>query len=364
MPKPRWTASRASPRRGHRAAEPDRQQPLHRGYRHRGVRLPPAALGPRRPELLPRVRRAGPAGHAAERDGRLLAAAPGARLQVAFPLPAGRAAHPRRRGRESPRARLRPRAGRRCPAPPRRAAVRPRPHARPRELLVVVDRAGRRAGSGRPADRGGRDGVPGGRRRGGRRSSALSTGRPAPVHALPRLQRLRHAGARRSTPALFSFNNPRGACAQCNGFGATLEYDESLVVPDPTRSLADGAIDPWTKPRYEIAPPHPARVRAEPRRRPGQALAQAQGGPPAASCCTAGRGATSGSSPSSRTSRRSGTSSTSASSSGSTSSPGPARPAAGTRLNADALAVRIGGDTIAERGGAVGGRDPRVGARR
>jgi excinuclease ABC subunit A len=53
------------------------------------------------------------------------------------------------------------------------------------------------------------------------------------------------------TPALFSFNNPRGACSTCNGFGAVLEYDESLVVPDPERSLADGAIDPWTKPRYE-----------------------------------------------------------------------------------------------------------------
>ncbi len=53
------------------------------------------------------------------------------------------------------------------------------------------------------------------------------------------------------SPALFSFNNPRGACPTCNGFGATLEYDLSLVVPDPTRSLRDGAIDPWTKPRYE-----------------------------------------------------------------------------------------------------------------
>ncbi|MGH2709400.1 MAG: excinuclease ABC subunit UvrA, partial [Actinomycetota bacterium] len=53
------------------------------------------------------------------------------------------------------------------------------------------------------------------------------------------------------TPALFSFNNPRGACSQCNGFGAVLEYDESLIVPDPARSLAGGAIDPWTKPRYE-----------------------------------------------------------------------------------------------------------------
>ena len=53
------------------------------------------------------------------------------------------------------------------------------------------------------------------------------------------------------TPALFSFNNPRGACQGCNGFGAVLEYDESLIVPDPARSLAAGALDPWTKPRYE-----------------------------------------------------------------------------------------------------------------
>ncbi len=53
------------------------------------------------------------------------------------------------------------------------------------------------------------------------------------------------------TPLLFSFNNPRGACGGCNGFGAVLEYDESLIVPDPDRSLVEGAIDPWTKPRYE-----------------------------------------------------------------------------------------------------------------
>ena len=53
------------------------------------------------------------------------------------------------------------------------------------------------------------------------------------------------------TPLLFSFNMPRGACGGCNGFGAVLEYDESLVIPDPRRSLVEGAIDPWTKPRYE-----------------------------------------------------------------------------------------------------------------
>src|SRR2546423_3249095 len=53
------------------------------------------------------------------------------------------------------------------------------------------------------------------------------------------------------TPTLFSFNNPRGACPECTGFGAVLEYGESLIVPDPLRSLAHGALDPWTKPRYE-----------------------------------------------------------------------------------------------------------------
>jgi excinuclease ABC subunit A len=53
------------------------------------------------------------------------------------------------------------------------------------------------------------------------------------------------------SPQLFSFNNPRGACETCNGFGATLEYDEALIVPYPERTLAEGALDPWTKPRYE-----------------------------------------------------------------------------------------------------------------
>jgi excinuclease ABC subunit A len=53
------------------------------------------------------------------------------------------------------------------------------------------------------------------------------------------------------SPQLFSFNNPRGACPTCNGFGAVLEYDESLVVPYPDRTLRDGAIGPFTAPRYE-----------------------------------------------------------------------------------------------------------------
>ena len=52
-------------------------------------------------------------------------------------------------------------------------------------------------------------------------------------------------------PTLFSFNSPLGACPTCNGFGATLEFDLDLIIPDPERSLDDGAVGPWTKPRYE-----------------------------------------------------------------------------------------------------------------
>ena len=52
-------------------------------------------------------------------------------------------------------------------------------------------------------------------------------------------------------PLLFSFNNPAGACPVCNGFGANLAYDTDLIVPDPQRSLAEGALDPWSKPRYD-----------------------------------------------------------------------------------------------------------------
>ena len=52
------------------------------------------------------------------------------------------------------------------------------------------------------------------------------------------------------TPKLFSFNSPYGSCTTCTGFGATLEYDEELIVPNPGRSLATGAVDPWGKPRY------------------------------------------------------------------------------------------------------------------
>jgi excinuclease ABC subunit A len=53
-------------------------------------------------------------------------------------------------------------------------------------------------------------------------------------------------------PRLFSFNNPYGACPRCQGFGNTIDFDLNLVVPDPSKSFDDGAIEPWTKPRYRV----------------------------------------------------------------------------------------------------------------
>jgi len=47
-------------------------------------------------------------------------------------------------------------------------------------------------------------------------------------------------------PNLFSFNSPLGACETCRGFGRVIDLDLDLVIPDPRRSLAEGAIKPWT----------------------------------------------------------------------------------------------------------------------
>ena len=51
-------------------------------------------------------------------------------------------------------------------------------------------------------------------------------------------------------PRLFSFNNPYGACPRCQGFGNTIDFDLDLVIPDKTKTLNEGAIEPWTKPKY------------------------------------------------------------------------------------------------------------------
>lgn len=49
------------------------------------------------------------------------------------------------------------------------------------------------------------------------------------------------------SPNLFSFNSPLGACPSCQGFGRVITIDWDLVIPDGTKSIRDGAIEPWTK---------------------------------------------------------------------------------------------------------------------
>ncbi|MDP2872292.1 MAG: excinuclease ABC subunit UvrA [Bacillota bacterium] len=49
------------------------------------------------------------------------------------------------------------------------------------------------------------------------------------------------------TPRMFSFNSPYGACPSCSGLGTNLEIDPDLIMPDLSKSLADGAVAPWSR---------------------------------------------------------------------------------------------------------------------
>ena len=52
-------------------------------------------------------------------------------------------------------------------------------------------------------------------------------------------------------PILFSFNTPYGACPQCRGFGNRMEFDEHLIVSDPSLSIREGAVEPWASEKFE-----------------------------------------------------------------------------------------------------------------
>jgi len=49
------------------------------------------------------------------------------------------------------------------------------------------------------------------------------------------------------TPRAFSFNSPHGACTECQGLGSMIDFDPQRIVPDESKSLAGGAIEPWAK---------------------------------------------------------------------------------------------------------------------
>ena len=140
------------------------------------------------------------------------------------------------------------------------------------DVSVVVDRLIMRAGGPQAAgglggDRGGAGrGDPG--RRAGPRTDAgevrTFSERFACLHcgiSMPELE-----------PRSFSFNSPHGACPRCTGLGSQMEIDPELVVPDPSLSIGEGAILPWSSRDDDVLRPahrrrSPTATRSTSRRR-------------------------------------------------------------------------------------------------
>jgi excinuclease ABC subunit A len=103
------------------------------------------------------------------------------------------------------------------------------------EGLVIISTQGNSAAA--TAGTSGGSGGSGGGASGGWTDTLFSEKYACPLHPECSLEDLE--------PRLFSFNSPYGACHACNGLGTILEFDPDLIVPDDTRSLAQGAVDAW-----------------------------------------------------------------------------------------------------------------------
>ena len=218
------------------------EPPLHRRHDHRGLRLPPPALRPRRPAPLPGLRRADRAADAAA-DRR-----PRARPRGGSPLPGAGAGDPRPQG--GVRRALPPAADRRLLAGPgRRRDPHPRRPAEARQAEEAHHRGGGRPAGGEgvvqaPAHRLGRDRAPAGQRAGGPRLRRPAGQGPRPrdevlrADGLPQRPRPRHRRARaavvlvqlpRSAPA-------RSATASARGWRSTPTW--SCPTPRPPSARA------------------------------------------------------------------------------------------------------------------------------
>ncbi len=71
------------------------------------------------------------------------------------------------------------------------------------------------------------------------------------------------AAAMRPEPALFSFNSPLGVCPECRGFGNVLTFSPELIVPDTSKTLRQGAIDPWARSWRAVTWPRLQKLSAE-----------------------------------------------------------------------------------------------------
>jgi excinuclease ABC subunit A len=185
---------------------------------------------------------ASPAGAAAA----LVAEAPGARALVGFALPAPAPDRlPELLGRLVSRGFARVKVGAEVVplTPPPALDLDGRD-----ELIVVLDRVALRADAqsrlAESLEQAFREGG------GGAVVEVLRDGRPAETRRYGDRFGCHACGVtlERPQPLLFSFNHPLGACPDCRGFGNLLRYDEARVIPDPTVSLGDGAVEPWRHP--------------------------------------------------------------------------------------------------------------------
>ncbi len=116
------------------------------------------------------------------------------------------------------------------------------------DIEVIVDRLAVKDTAAPPPDRLGRDGA-----RAVRRHDHARLRRPRRRRPQPGALLLEHLycpyddlSFEELEPRSFSFNSPFGACPECTGLGTRMEVDPELVVPDPEKTLGDGAITPWS----------------------------------------------------------------------------------------------------------------------
>ena len=216
------------------------------------LRLPAPALRQDRPRPLPALRRGRPAPHSPDSVADALLARARRRARAGLLPPAG--APPASR-RPSCGPRLVRRGFARVKVGDDVRAIWPPPPARDLAgrrgtIAVVLDRARARPRAPQPPGRVPRERACA-RAAAGRRSSCVGR---RPAESAPASSSAASAcgtALERPQPLLFSFNHPLGACPECKGFGNILRYDEALVVPDRTLSLAGGAVEPWTHPSGE-----------------------------------------------------------------------------------------------------------------
>ena len=215
---------------------------------HRGLRLPPAALRPRRPPALPEVRpRRSPGRPRSRSSTGCSSSSEGTRFQVLAPVI---------RGRKGEYVELFRRAADQglLPGPGRRRGPLPGRAAEAEEAGEAHDRGGRR-----PARRSRQSPSAGSPTRSRPRSGWPAAWSSSTSSTCPRTTRTASGRSPSTSPASTTTcrsrswsrarsrsTRPFGACPECTGLGTRMEVDPELVVPDPTMTLREGAIAPWS----------------------------------------------------------------------------------------------------------------------